>query len=81
MRFSCGTGLIAMIKALVLFVLCGFLFFFACSASRTDDSCRETSKEKIAMKDDRGNDVKNATASSEELVTLPGFEAVAFGMG
>ena len=68
------------VKALSLFALCSSLFF-ACSASRTDDSCRETSREKIDMKDVRRNDVKNARASSAELATPPGFEAVAFGMG
>ena len=81
MRFSNGTGFTAMMKALILFVLCGFLFFFACSASRTDDNCRETSKEKISMKEDRGNILHNTTASSAELVTPSGSETVAFGMG
>jgi hypothetical protein len=81
MRRSYGKGLMPAVKELSFFVLCSFLFFFACSASRTDDNCRETSKEKVSMKEDRGNVLHNETASYAELATPSGSEAVAFGMG
>jgi hypothetical protein len=65
----------------ILTIVCGLFLLVACGASRTENSCVNTAKEKSDMASETGSTARSAPPLNAQTPAPAGQETAIFGMG